>query len=603
MKKNITVNLFGQLYAIDEDAYSLLEQYLQNMKRYFATREGGDEIADDIEHRVAELFAELQASGVQAIAIEHVQEIICRIGNPEQLDGEESAEESSAAFAPNEGSSEDEPSQTTTNNDCSTSWYKKYSTQFRSFFHGRHLYRDADNVMVGGVMSGLCKYFGGSDPLPWRILMVLACLLSYATLALVYLVAWALIPQARTADQRLQMQGKPVNPQTLNEELMKQTAARPAPVASSSVRSNARGCLSALLVFVLFCTKLFLSLVVGGFFLYLTIVFIGLLLFSFGGTHLFGDEYAEIPLMELFADNPDILSMATVAAGAGVLCLVLLLYFLIRMMIVRPATAETSKPSRLSVVRRWSFWLTIILSGALAVTLLVVVLLRTYAIKEHEYRVSNHVGGYFLYSQERRQLTDSGWEVKKYENTNANGFLFDSNPNLFAYDGVSEYMTFQQADLSKPMRVVIERREPFEPGYYHFEAIGYAKSQGGYLYVRTPQDTLVQGIPVDDVNNWGNMARMGLDQLRQTSYFAEVADSLNYTEWLYERIKPFSYIRSASFYHPGGDLSMGVTNVPEYIGLPVTQGATRKFGLLRMNVVRDSVNTSSVSSSTSHRSF
>ena len=150
-------------------------------------------------------------------------------------------------------------------------------------------------------------------------------------------------------------------------------------------------------------------------------------------------------------------------------------------------------------------------------------------------------------------------------------------------------MTFQQADLSKPMRVVIECREPFEPGYYHFEAIGYAKSQGGYLYVRTPQDTLVQGIPVDDVNNWGNMARMGLDQLRQTSYFAEVADSLNYTEWLYERIKPFSYIRSASFYHPGGDLSMGVTNVPEYIGLPVTQGATRKFGLLRMNVVRDSV--------------
>lgn len=229
------------------------------------------------------------------------------------------------------------------------------------------------------------------------------------------------------------------------------------------------------------------------------------------------------------------------------------------------------------------------MSGALAVTLLVVVLLRTYAIKEHEYRVSNHVGGYFLYSQERRQLTDSGWEVKKYENTNANGFLFDSNPNLFAYDGVSEYMTFQQADLSKPMRVVIERREPFEPGYYHFEAIGYAKSQGGYLYVRTPQDTLVQGIPVDDVNNSGNMARMGLDKLRQTSYFAEVADSLNYTEWLYERIKPFSYIRSASFYHPGGDLSMGVTNVPEYIGLPVTQGATRKFGLLRMNVVRDSL--------------
>ena len=67
MKKNITVNLFGQLYAIDEDAYSLLEQYLQNMKRYFATREGGDEIADDIEHRVACLLYTSDAADEELI--------------------------------------------------------------------------------------------------------------------------------------------------------------------------------------------------------------------------------------------------------------------------------------------------------------------------------------------------------------------------------------------------------------------------------------------------------------------------------------------------------------------------------------------------------
>ena len=54
MKKNININLFGTLYAIDEDACELLEDYLNNMKSYFAKREGGDEIADDIEHRVAE---------------------------------------------------------------------------------------------------------------------------------------------------------------------------------------------------------------------------------------------------------------------------------------------------------------------------------------------------------------------------------------------------------------------------------------------------------------------------------------------------------------------------------------------------------------------
>ena len=36
MKKNITINMFGSLYAIDEDAYALLKSYLENMRRYFS---------------------------------------------------------------------------------------------------------------------------------------------------------------------------------------------------------------------------------------------------------------------------------------------------------------------------------------------------------------------------------------------------------------------------------------------------------------------------------------------------------------------------------------------------------------------------------------
>ena len=88
MKKNITINLYGTLYAIDEDACTLLEQYLDNMRSYFSQRDGGDEIADDIEHRVAELFSQLKEEGCQAISIEHVQDIITRIGNPEQMDDE-----------------------------------------------------------------------------------------------------------------------------------------------------------------------------------------------------------------------------------------------------------------------------------------------------------------------------------------------------------------------------------------------------------------------------------------------------------------------------------------------------------------------------------
>ena len=86
MKKNITVNMFGILYPIDEDAYELLSRYLSNMRGYFSRQDGGTEIADDIEARVAELMNELRQSGVNAVTIEHVQSIISRIGSPEQLD-------------------------------------------------------------------------------------------------------------------------------------------------------------------------------------------------------------------------------------------------------------------------------------------------------------------------------------------------------------------------------------------------------------------------------------------------------------------------------------------------------------------------------------
>lgn len=40
MKKNFTINLFGALYNMDEDAYDLLNHYQENMKRYFSKREG-----------------------------------------------------------------------------------------------------------------------------------------------------------------------------------------------------------------------------------------------------------------------------------------------------------------------------------------------------------------------------------------------------------------------------------------------------------------------------------------------------------------------------------------------------------------------------------
>ena len=133
MKKNININLFGVIYAIDEDAYDLLKKYLENMRSYYGRRKGGEEIANDVESRVAELFAELRAQGVEAITIEHVEDIIKRIGDPQQMDEEadvndERVMDGGYAEAVNEKGV-------------------------------RKLYRDPDDKILGGVISGFCRYF------------------------------------------------------------------------------------------------------------------------------------------------------------------------------------------------------------------------------------------------------------------------------------------------------------------------------------------------------------------------------------------------------------------------------------------------------------
>ena len=76
MKKNITINLCGRLFQIDEDAYEMLQHYIESLRASFGKEEGGEEIANDIEERIAELFDELKASGVEAITIDHVKDVI-----------------------------------------------------------------------------------------------------------------------------------------------------------------------------------------------------------------------------------------------------------------------------------------------------------------------------------------------------------------------------------------------------------------------------------------------------------------------------------------------------------------------------------------------
>lgn len=79
MKKTLTVNLGGTVFNIDDDAYRLLDNYLSNLKIHFRKEAGADEIVDDIERRISELFAEKLSAGSQVITIADVEEVIARM--------------------------------------------------------------------------------------------------------------------------------------------------------------------------------------------------------------------------------------------------------------------------------------------------------------------------------------------------------------------------------------------------------------------------------------------------------------------------------------------------------------------------------------------
>ncbi|KAA6341911.1 hypothetical protein EZS27_010296 [termite gut metagenome] len=172
MKKTLTVNLGGTVFHIDEDAYRLLDNYLSNLKLHFRKQEGADEIINDIENRISELFNEKVNNGIQVITITHVEEVIKRMGYPEELAGE---------------NEESKNSKTTR----------------------QRLYRDSDNKMLGGVISGLAAYLDWDITL-LRLIFIIILFISFGTSTLVYIVCWLIIPEAKTAAEKLNMHGEEV---------------------------------------------------------------------------------------------------------------------------------------------------------------------------------------------------------------------------------------------------------------------------------------------------------------------------------------------------------------------------------------------------------
>ena len=81
----------------------------------------------------------------------------------------------------------------------------------------RRLYRNPDDKMLGGVISGMAAYLGWDVTL---LRLLLACHLDLwgrDYLIPVYIVCWLVIPEARTAAEKLSMRGEAVTVENIGK--------------------------------------------------------------------------------------------------------------------------------------------------------------------------------------------------------------------------------------------------------------------------------------------------------------------------------------------------------------------------------------------------
>lgn len=203
MKKTININLGGQAFIIDESAYEILHNYFEALKQKFTNDSEQKEILTDIESRIAEMFTQRLGRAKDVVNEEDVVHVISIMGKPEDIAGEASVENETATHS---------------------------NTQSNVTFTGKvekKLFRDVEDKKVGGVISGLCHYFGIKEPSWIRIGVLALIALSVFghiggilfPLFVIYMILLIVIPKAQSSSEKLQMRGEPVTINNIEREV------------------------------------------------------------------------------------------------------------------------------------------------------------------------------------------------------------------------------------------------------------------------------------------------------------------------------------------------------------------------------------------------
>ena len=249
MNKVLNINLGGMPVTIDEEAYRILENYLQALHNHFKQSEGYEEIMHDIENRMGELMSEGMNKRVIA-GIQDVKNAISVMGKPEDF-GAESITDTSGRTTSSSGERKSTASTSTA----------------IGFNPGKRLMRDLDNKVVSGVCAGLAAYFGIQDAI-WIRLLFVALLFLGGSSFLVYFILMLIMPKAKTAADKLAMHGEPIDVNSIAGKVSESIESLNNPDSRTRFTSAASTAVSGIMNIVVAVIKFF------------TVTFGGIILFA-----------------------------------------------------------------------------------------------------------------------------------------------------------------------------------------------------------------------------------------------------------------------------------------------------------------------------------
>lgn len=207
MKKVVNANIGGRGFLTDEDAYNLIYRYLSDFQVALSSpEEQKGEIMEELEGRMAELFFAETGVGNRVVDIALARKVVAQLGMPDgspvpDYSGEgagEGAGEGTSAQRNAVGNGSDSAGETGSS--------AKAPHKF---------YRDTQDTKIAGVCSGIAIYFNVDVTLV-RVLM-LAALFAGSAGFWIYVILWAVAPEAKTPAQKCELRGIPATAENMSK--------------------------------------------------------------------------------------------------------------------------------------------------------------------------------------------------------------------------------------------------------------------------------------------------------------------------------------------------------------------------------------------------